>query len=105
MATAGDVGLVCFNGNEWCTYNVDNSGVALNEVTRITLDTKRDLIWLTHYTGNGLSVARLNSHNTAIQTINAPKTTVSTTIYDLNGRQITAPLKGIFIKQGKKYMK
>ena len=105
MATAGDVGLVCFNGNEWHTYNIDNSGIALNEVTRITLDTKRDLIWLTHYTGNGLSVARLNSHNTAIQTINAPKTTVSTTIYDLNGRQITAPLKGIFIKQGKKHMK
>ena len=50
------------------TYNSDNSGIAFNEVTRITIDEKRDLIWLTHYTSNnsnGLSVARLNSHNTA----------------------------------------
>jgi hypothetical protein len=60
LATAGDVGLVSFNGSDWHTYNVDNSGIALNEVTRITLDARRDLIWLTHYTGSGLSVAKLN---------------------------------------------
>ena len=60
LATAGDVGLVSFNGSDWHTYNVDNSGIALNEATRITIDDKRDLIWLTHYTGSGLSVAKLN---------------------------------------------
>ena len=54
------MGLVSFNGSDWHTYNVDNSGIALNEATRITIDDKRDLIWLTHYTGSGLSVAKLN---------------------------------------------
>ena len=108
LAAAGDVGIVCFNGTDWQTYNIDNSGIAFNEVTRITIDAKRDLIWLTHYTannGNGLSVAKMNSHNSAVPVITVPSTTSSTVIYDLSGRQISAPAKGIFIKQGKKYMK
>ena len=108
LAAAGDVGIVCFNGTDWQTYNIDNSGIAFNEVTRITIDAKRDLIWLTHYTsnnGNGLSVAKMNSHNSAVQSITASNATSSTSIYDLNGRQITAPTKGIFIKQGKKFLK
>lgn len=107
LATAGDlgiVGLTCFDGNAWTIYNTSNSGIVLNEVTKITLDLKRDLIWLTHHPGLGLSVARLNSHNTAIQSIAAPNA-ANTTIYDLSGRQVTNPTKGIYIKQGKKYVK
>lgn len=104
LATAGDVGIASFNGTDWHIYNSDNSGIALNEVTRIAIDSKRDLIWLTHYTGSGLSVARLNSHNTAIQSIATPKV-ANTTIYDLSGRQVTNPIKGIYIKQGKKIIK
>ena len=108
LAAAGDVGIASFNGTDWQTYNVDNSGIAFNEVTKITIDDKRDLIWLTHYTsnnGNGLSVARLNCHNTALQSVTVPNTNASTAIYDLSGRQITTPSKGIYIKQGKKYVK
>ena len=107
LAAAGDVGIASFNGTDWHIYNVDNSGIAFNEVTRITIDTKRDLIWLTHYTsnnGNGLSVARLNSHNSAVNSLTAPNAT-SKTIYDLSGRQVANPTKGIYIKQGKKYIK
>lgn len=107
IATAGDlgvVGLVCFDGSGWTIYNTSNSGIVLNEVTKITLDSKRDLIWLTHHPGLGLSVARLNSHNTAVQSIAAPNTT-NTTIYDLSGKRVTNPMKGIYIKQGKKFVK
>jgi ligand-binding sensor domain-containing protein len=107
LAAAGDVGIASFNGTDWHTYNVDNSGIAFNEVTRITIDSKRDLIWLTHYTsnnGNGLSVARLNNHNTTVQSPTAPNI-VPTTNYDLSGRQIVNPIKGIYIKQGKKFVK
>ena len=107
IATAGDlgvVGLVCFDGSGWKIYNTSNSGIVLNEVTKITLDSKRDLIWLTHHPGLGLSVARLSSHNTAVQSIAAPNTT-NTTIYDLSGRQVINPTKGIYIKQGKKFAK
>ena len=106
MAAAGDVGIASFNGTDWHTYNVDNSGIAFNEVTRITIDDKRDLIWLTHYTsnnGNGLSVARMNCHNTAVKSIVAPNVTTKT-IYDLSGRQVTNPTKGIYIRQGKKFL-
>lgn len=105
LATAGDVGIASFNGTDWHIYNVDNSGIALNEVFRITIDAKRDLIWFTHYTGSGLSVARLNSHNTAVKSLTAPNRADSNAIYDLNGIQITSPLKGIYIKEGKKYIK
>lgn len=107
LAAAGDVGIASFNGTDWHTYNVDNSGIAFNEVTRITIDTKHDLIWLTHYTannGNGLSVARLNSHNTTVKSIVAPNV-ANTTIYDLSGRLVNNPPKGIYIKQGKKFIK
>lgn len=106
MAAAGDVGIASFNGTDWHTYNVDNSGIAFNEVTRITIDTKRDLIWLTHYTlnnGNGLSVARLNCHNAAVNTLIAPDAT-NTSIYDLSGRQIGASSKGLNIVNGRKVL-
>ena len=104
IATAGDVGLVCYDETVWTTYDTDNSGIALNEVTKITLDIKRDLIWLTHYGGLGLSVARMNCHNTAVYAIVAPNT-ANSAIYDLSGRRIANPTKGIYIKEGKKFMK
>lgn len=105
LATAGDVGLVCFDGTDWDIYNVDNSGIAINEVTQITIDAKRDLIWLTHYTGCGLSVAYMNGENSTIRPIVNPDSTIAETIYDLSGRQVVAPTKGFYIRQGKKYVK
>jgi hypothetical protein len=103
IATAGDAGLVCYDGTAWTTYDTDNSGIALNEVTKITLDLKRELIWLTHYPGLGLSVARMNCHNTAVHSIVAPN--IPTVIYDLSGGRIVNPTRGIYIKEGKKFMK
>lgn len=105
LATAGDVGLVCYDENEWTIYDVDNSSIALNEVTKITIDNKRDLIWLTHYPGGGISTARMNSQSSGIQSstiVNDDKPFVR---YDLTGRQIKTPTKGIYIKEGKKYIK
>ena len=105
LATAGDVGLVCYDENEWTIYDVDNSSTALNEVTKITIDNKRDLIWLTHYPGGGISTARMNSQSSGIQSstiVNDDKPFVR---YDLTGRQIKTPTKGIYIKEGKKYIK
>ena len=104
LATAGDVGLVCFNGTDWNIYNVDNSGIAINEVTQITIDAKRDLIWLTHYTGCGLSVARMNSRNSGISPIISTNATTAS-VYDMSGRQVTIPTRGIYIRQGKKFVK
>ena len=106
IATAGDlgvVGLVGFDETEWTIYNTDNSGIVLNEVTKITLDPKRDLIWLTHHPGLGLSVARMNCHDTVVHSIDAPNT--PTDIYDLSGRRVANPTKGIYIKQGKIFVK
>ena len=107
LAAAGDlgvVGLTCFDGTGWTIYDTSNSGIVLNEVTKINIDSKRDLIWLTHHPGLGLSVARLNSRNTAVQSITAPNT-ANTATYDLSGRRVTNPTMGIYIKQGKKYLK
>ena len=103
LATAGDVGIASFNGTDWHIYNSDNSGIALNEVTRITIDSKRDLIWLIHDTGSGLSVARLNSHNSAVNTLTTPND-ANTSIYDLSGRQVDTPAKGLNIVNGKKVL-
>jgi ligand-binding sensor domain-containing protein len=103
IATAGDVGLVCYDGLTWKTYDTDNSGIALNEVTKITIDSRRDLIWLTQYPGLGLSIARMNCHNTAVHSIAAPN--ISTVIYDLSGRRVTNPTRGIYINNGKKIIK
>ncbi|MBR6980384.1 MAG: hypothetical protein IKH88_11215 [Prevotella sp.] len=103
LATAGDVGLVCFDDTGWTTYNVDNSGIALNEVTKITLDPRRDLIWLTQYPGLGLSVARMNCEGSAIR--NVTISTPSDVYYDLQGRPVKNPMRGIFIKNGQKVIK
>ena len=102
IATAGDVGLVCFNETEWTTYDTDNSGIALNEVTKITLDPKRDLIWLTHYPGLGISVARTNCKTSGISPVVAPKQ--PDVYFDLQGRQVKHPTHGIYIKNGKKVL-
>ena len=100
IATAGDVGLVCFDETTWTTYDTDNSGIALNEGTKITLDPKRDLIWLTQYPGLGLSVARMNCQASAILTTTIPKP--SNVYYDLQGRPVKHPTQGIYIKNGQK---
>lgn len=102
MATAGDVGLVCFDETEWTTYDTDNSGIAFNEVTKITLDPKRDLIWLTQYPGLGLSVARMNCQFSAISPIFIPRS--SDLYFDLQGRPVKHPQNGIFIKNGEKIL-
>jgi ligand-binding sensor domain-containing protein len=96
IATAGDVGLVCFDGTAWTTYDVDNSGIALNEVTKITLDPKRDLIWLTHYPGLGLSVVRMNCKTSAVRPLTISKQ--SDMYYDLQGRPVKSPMHGIYIR-------
>ena len=103
IATAGDVGLVCYDENEWTIYDTDNSGIALNEVTKITLDTKRDLIWLTHYPSLGLSVARLNCQNTDIRPVTFFNHTNE--YYDLQGKPVKHPEHGIFIRNGQKVIK
>ena len=103
IATTDDIGLICYDGTAWTTYDTDNSGIAFNEVTKITLDPHRDLIWLTHYPGLGISVARMNCHNTAVYSIAAPN--IPTVFYDLIGRQVANPTRGIYIKERKKYLK
>ena len=102
IATAGDVGLVCFDETKWTTYDTDNSGIALNEVTKITLDSKRDLIWLTQYPGLGISVARMNCQSSGIPTITIPK--LPDTYFDLQGRPVKYPTHGIYIKNGQKVL-
>lgn len=104
LATAGDVGFVCYDENEWTIYDVDNSGIALNEVTKITIDNKRDLIWLTHYPGGGISTAKMNNQASGIHPSIIAKDNKPSVIYDLTGRKITTPTKGIYIKNGKKYV-
>ncbi len=103
IATAGDVGLVCYDGTEWTVYDSDNSGIALNEVTKITLDHKRDLIWLTHYPGLGLSVARMNCKTSSIHPVAPSKP--ADFYYDLQGRRISQPIHGIYITNGNKIVK
>lgn len=103
IATAGDVGLVCFDGTAWTTYDTDNSGIALNEVTKITLDSRRDLIWLTQYPGLGLSVARMNCQASAVRPVAVSKP--SDTYYDLLGRPAKPTTHGIYVNNGKKIIK
>ena len=103
IATAGDIGLVCFDETSWTTYDTDNSGLAINEVTKITLDPKRDLIWLTHYPGLGLSVARTNCQASALRTVTISKH--SDGYFDLQGRPVKNPEHGIFIRNGQKVIK
>ena len=55
------------------------------------------------FTGLGLSVACMNCHNTAVYSIATPN--IPTFIYDMSGRQIDNSTRGIYIKEGKKYLK
>ena len=103
IATAGDVGIVFYDGAIWTTYDTDNSGIALNEVTKITLDPRRDLIWLTHYTGLGLSVAHMNCKTSAIRPVFTSKS--SDMYYDLQGRAVNRPTHGVYMKNGHKIIK
>ncbi|MBR5698570.1 MAG: hypothetical protein IKX44_08150 [Prevotella sp.] len=103
IATAGDVGLVCYDETAWTIYDADNSGIALNEVTKITLDPSRDLIWLTHSPGLGLSVARMNCQtsisNPRTSSYNEPR------YYDLQGRRVVEPRRGIYVTRGRKVIR
>ena len=103
IATAGDVGLVCYDETTWTTYDTDNSGIAINEVTKITLDPKRDLIWLTHYPGLGLSVARINCQASALRSVTISKHLDG--YFDLQGRPVKNPEHGIFIRNGQKVVR
>ena len=103
IATAGDVGLVCYDGITWMTYDTDNSGIALNEVTKITIDSKRNLIWLTHYPGLGFSVAQMNCKTSGIHSVFTAKP--SDMFYDLLGRSHKHPAHGVFVRNGKKIVK
>lgn len=103
IATAGDVGLVCYDETAWTIYDTDNSGIALNEVTKITFDPKRDLIWLTHYPGLGLSIARMNCKTSALRPVFIPNP--SDVYYDLLGRPINHPDHGLYIWNGHKFIK
>ena len=104
IATAGDVGLVCFDGTDWTLYDTANSGIVLNEVTKITLDPKRDLIWLTHHSGLGLSVARMNCKSSGIAPVPIQQLYPSIS-YDLQGKKANQQFKGIVIKNGHKYLR
>ena len=103
IATAGDVGLVCYDETAWTIYDIDNSGIALNEVTKITLDSSRDLIWLTHSPGLGLSVARMNCQTS----ISNPRTSSYDAVryYDLQGRRVAEPRRGIYVTRGRKVIR
>lgn len=103
IATAGDVGLVCYDGTEWTVYDSGNSDIALNEVTKITLDHKHDLICLTHYPGLGLSVVRMNCNTSSIHPVRPSKP--ADLYYDLQGRRISQPIHGIYITNGNKIVK
>lgn len=103
IATAGDVGLVCYDETEWTISDTDNSGIALNEVTKITLDPKRDLIWLTHYPGLGLSVARMNCKTSSIHPVRPSKP--ADLYYDLQGRRVSRSTHGFYISNGNKIVK
>ena len=99
IATTSDAGLVCFDGTAWTTYDTENSGIALNEVTKITIDSKRDLIWLTHYPGLGISVAHMNCQTSAVRPVTVSNS--SNTFYDLQGRPAKPTTHGIYINNGK----
>ena len=55
------------------------------------------------FTGLGLSVACMNYHNTAVHSNATPN--IPTFIYDMSGRQIDNPTRGIYINEEKKYLK
>ena len=99
IATTSDAGLVCYDGTAWTTYDTENSCIALNEVTKITIDSKRDLIWLTHYPGLGLSVAHMNCQASAVRPVTLSNS--SKTFYDLQGRPAKPTTHGIYINNGK----
>lgn len=71
LATGEDRGVTQFDGTHWKVYNAENSGIALNEATHITLDEPHNRIWFTCYSGGGVSYARLGIENTAVTAVNA----------------------------------
>ena len=122
LATGDDKGVTQFDGAQhWQTYNIANSGLALNEATHITLDEAHQRIWFTSYAGGGVSYARLPHASTAIATTSSDRgltirdnhllldrpTTVY--VYDTTGRlvhvahgtdiDLTALHSGIYIVQ------
>lgn len=71
IATSEDKGVTQFDGTHWKIHNTTNSGLALNEVTHITIDEKNHRIWFTCYAGGGVSYAQLQYDNTAVPTVDA----------------------------------
>lgn len=103
LALGGNVGVASFDGATWHEYTVKSSGLAHNEVLKIVVDSNDDLLWLVHYTGSGLSVAKLNSKSAGIAQMKKDDNNGCGTAYDLLGRPTTPSVGGVYIKNGKKW--
>lgn len=104
LALGGNVGVASFDGATWKEYTVKNSGLAHNEVLKIVVDSNDDLLWLVHYTGSALSVAKLNSKSAGMTSLKKDGNGDCGTAYDLLGRPTAPNRAGVYIKNGKKWL-
>lgn len=104
LALGGNIGITSFDGTTWKDYNVENSGIAHNEVLKLIIDKKNDLLWMVHYTGNAMSVAKLNCGTTGISLPHRNAGPRNGVAYDLQGRTTPSNYWGIYIYNGKKYI-
>lgn len=107
LATMGDCGLTCFDGNtEWTNFNTWNSGISHNCVNAIAIDPNTDIIWLDHWSPEGVSAAKIDMPPTAIHSVHADSVVVNNgAVYDILGRKVERAnmVKGqIYIQNGKK---
>lgn len=92
LATCGDTGLTSFDGNNnWKVYDTDNSGIGYNSVFNITIDPKRDTMFLTHWSEQGASYAKIITSNSGIESPEGEDVAfVNTTVdvYNLQGVRV-----------------
>ena len=105
----GDHGVAMYDGKDFIVWDMDIPGIASGNAYNLAIDKERDRLWVSHPWGTGIggaSTAKIRSGGTDM--LSTPRLSPdrhqpsSGKMYNLSGRQIDNPQKGVYIQNGKK---
>ena len=98
-----------YDGKDFTVWDMDMPGIASGNAYNLAIDKERDRLWVSHPWGTGIggaSTAKIRHGGTdMLSTLRLSPDRhqpSSDKMYNLSGRQIDNPQKGVYIQNGKK---
>ena len=102
----GKHGVAVYDGKDFTVWDTDVPGIRYGCVFNLCIDKERDRLWISHPYEHGASTAKIRNGGTDM--LSTPRLSPdhhqpsSDKMYNLSGRQIDNPQKGVYIQNGKK---